>query len=223
VRAAFFDLDRTVIARSSSLALAGAFRRRGLIGRRQLLRAGLAQLHFSLLGVGEEAGRELAERGMRVLTGVSVLEVRKLVSDAIEPALRPLVYRGALELVQRHRARGDRVYLVSAALDEVVEQLAAELRFDGSLGSSCIVENGIYTGRPGSLCYGAEKALALTRLAAVEGLELARSAAYSDRATDLPFLEAVGCPVAVNPDRQLRLIARERAWPVVRLRVRAFA
>jgi HAD superfamily hydrolase (TIGR01490 family) len=222
VRAAFFDLDRTVIARSSSLALASAFRGRGLIGRRQLLRAGLAQLRFTLLGVGEDAGRELAERGMGVLAGVSVLEVRELVSGAIEPALRPLVYRGALELVRRHRARGDRVYLVSAALDEIVEQLAAELGFDGFLGSSCVTENGFYTGRPANLCYGAEKAAALERLAAAARLDLARSAAYSDSASDLPFLEAVGRPVAVNPDRELRRIARERDWPVVRLRRRGF-
>ena len=223
LRAAFFDLDRTVISRSSALALAGAFRRGGVLRRRELAQAALVQLRFSRFGASEHTGRELAGRGMALLDGVPVVRVRELVAGALEPALKPLVYRGALELARGHRRRGERLYLVSAALAEVVDQLAAELEFDGAVGSTCGVADGVYTGRPEFLCYGAAKGDALRELAAGEGLDLAASTAYSDSHSDLAFLEAVGRPVAVNPDRALRRIARERAWPVLRFRRRAFA
>lgn len=223
LRAAFFDLDRTVIARSSALALAGAFRQSGLLSRNQLLRAALLQIRFSRFGASEDKGREMAERGMAVLDGVEVTRVREIVAAALEPALKPLVYRGALQLVGRHRERGERTYLVSAALDEVVAQLAAELGFDGSLGSTCGSTDGVFSGRPEFLCYGTSKAEALRSLAVGESLDLSVSTAYSDSHTDLPFLEAVGRPVAVNPDRELRRVATARAWPIVRFRARAFA
>ena len=214
--AAFFDLDRTLLARSSSLALAGIFRRRGLIRRRQLVKAGLAQLVFMRFGVDESTVRRMAERGMAVLNGVRVDELREIVAEALEPVLKPLVYTEALDLAGSHAAAGERTYIVSGALEEVVQALALELGFDDALGSRCGRVEGVFTGRVERALYGRAKADALDELAARDELDLSVSTAYSDSHTDLAFLERVGNPVAVNPDRQLRTLAEARGWPVLR-------
>jgi HAD superfamily hydrolase (TIGR01490 family) len=216
--AAFFDLDRTLLRRSSALALAGSFRERGLIGRTQLAKAAAWQLLFVARGASAEAVRRAAEDGLMILRGFTAEEMRELVATAMEPVLKPLVYREPLRLVERHRERGERAYIVSAALQEIVDGLAAELGFDGALGTICEVRNGTYTGRAVRSCHGAAKAEAVRDLADAEGLDLAASTAYSDRHTDLAFLEAVGNPVAVNPDRGLRRIAADRGWPVLAFR-----
>jgi HAD superfamily hydrolase (TIGR01490 family) len=221
--AAFFDLDRTLLSRSSALALAGPFRERGLISRRQLAKAAVWQLLFVARGASAETVRKAAEDGLMLLRGLRVEELREIVAGAMAPVLKPLVYAEPLELATAHRERGEPVYIVSAALQEVVDALAAEIGFDGALGTLCEVEDGVYTGRPVRSLHGEAKAAAVRDLAAAEGLDLAGSTAYSDSHTDLPFLEAVGSPVAVNPDRPLRRIAGERGWPVVRFSARAFA
>jgi HAD superfamily hydrolase (TIGR01490 family) len=214
--AAFFDLDRTVIKRSSALALAPAFRRHGLISRLDLAKSAFWQVLFVLRGASAERVRAAAEDGMRVLAGFSVEDMRRLVGDAMEPVLRPLVYDEPLQLVRRHRERGERVYIVSATLQEIVERIAADLGFDGAIGSTCEIVDGVYTGRSLRAAHGAGKAEALRELARDEGIDLAASTAYSDSYSDVPFLEAVGRPVAANPDRKLRRIARARGWEVVR-------
>jgi HAD superfamily hydrolase (TIGR01490 family) len=219
--AAFFDLDRTLIRRSSVLALAGSFRERGLITRSHLVKAALWQLLFVARGLGAETVRSAAEDGMRYLAGFSVDEMRTLVGDAMEPVLRPLVYAEPLRLVQTHHERGERVYVVSATLQEIVEHIAEDLGFDGAIGSTCEVVDGVYTGRSLRATHGEKKADAVRELAATEDIELAASTAYSDSHTDLPFLEVVGNPVAANPDRQLRRIARARGWPILEFTQRA--
>jgi HAD superfamily hydrolase (TIGR01490 family) len=123
--------------------------------------------------------------------------------------------------VQHHRERGEPVYVVSATLQEIVEHIAADLGFDGAVGSTCEIVDGRYTGRSLRAAHGEGKALALRELAASDDLDLAASTAYSDSYSDLPFLEAVGYPVAVNPDRRLGAIARARAWPTIRFSGRA--
>jgi HAD superfamily hydrolase (TIGR01490 family) len=213
--AAFFDLDRTLIKRSSVLALAGTFRRRGLISRLDLVKSAFWQVLFVLRGASAERVRSAAEDGMKILNGFSVEEMQHLVGDAMETVLRPLVYEEPLRLVERHRARGERVYIVSATLQEIVQHIADDLGFDGAIGSTCEVIDGVYTGRTLRAAHGVGKANALRELAAAEGLDLAASTAYSDSYSDVPFLEAVGHPVAANPDRKLRRIAAERGWPVV--------
>ncbi|HKH32238.1 MAG TPA: HAD family hydrolase [Gaiellaceae bacterium] len=213
--AAFFDLDRTLIRRSSALALAGPFQERGLIGRKQLAKAAAWQVLFAARGAGAETVRKAAEDGLMVLEGLEVEEMRALVGDAMETALKPLVYREPLDLVERHRERGEPVYVVSATLQEIIEPLAEELGFDGALGSLCETVDGRFTGRSLRACHGQGKADAVRELAAAADIDLTRSTAYSDSHTDLPFLEAVGRPVAVNPDRELRRIARERGWPIL--------
>jgi HAD superfamily hydrolase (TIGR01490 family) len=213
--AAFFDLDRTLLRRSSTLALAGSFRAYGVIGRVQLAKAAFWQLVFVARGASAEAVRKAAEDGLMLLRGFTPDELRALVSGAMESVLKPLVYREPLDLAGGHQARGERVYIVSAALQEVVGALADELGFDGAIGTVCEVHDGAYTGRPVRSCHGPAKAAAIRELAAREHLDLAASTAYSDSSSDLPFLEAVGRPVAVNPDRELRRIAVERGWPVL--------
>ncbi|HEX2428945.1 MAG TPA: HAD-IB family hydrolase [Gaiellaceae bacterium] len=218
--AAFFDLDRTLLSRSSSLALAGTFRKRGLIGRPQLAKAALAQLVFARFGAGQARVGRTANRAMTILQGLSVEVMHEIVEEAWEPVLRPLVYREAVDLAAEHTGRGEPVFIVSAALYEVVETIAQKLGLAGALASRAEVDDGVYTGRLERRLYGPEKATALVELTTAEGLELASSTAYSDSHSDLPFLEAVGHPVVVNPDRALARVARARDWPVRRFRHR---
>ena len=220
--AAFFDLDRTLLRRSSALALAGSFRERGLISRRQLAKAAFWQLLFVLRGASHEAVRKAAEDGLVVLRGSTPDELRTLVAEALEPVLRPLVYAEPLRLVQQHRERGEPVYVVSATLQEIVEAIASDLGFDGALGTVCEVVDGRYTGRAVRALHAENKAAVVRELAAAEGFDLDACTAYSDSHTDLPFLEAVGRPVAVNPDRELRRLATARGWPVLEFSARAY-
>ena len=213
--AAFFDLDRTLLRRSSALALAGSFRQHGVIGRGQLAKAAAWQLLFAARGAGAETVRKAAEDGLMILKGFRVDDLRTLVATAMEPILKPLVYQEPLHLATRHRERGEPVYIVSATLQEIVEELARELDFDGAIGSTCEIVDGVYTGRSLRGAHGEGKAAAIRELAGQEGLDLAASTAYSDSHTDVPFLEAVGNPVVVNPDRELRRIAVERDWPIL--------
>jgi HAD superfamily hydrolase (TIGR01490 family) len=219
--AAFFDLDKTLIRRSSALALAPSFHERGLITRRQLAKAAVLQLLFVARGASAEAVRRLADDGLLILRGLRPEELEELVAGAMEEVLLPLVYREPLDLVARHRAHGERVYVVSAALQEVVARIAADIGLDGGIGTVCEVEDGVYTGRSLRPLHGEAKAEAVRELAAREDIDLAASTAYSDSHTDLPFLEAVGHAVAVNPDRALRRVARARGWPVLAFRRRA--
>jgi len=213
--AAFFDLDRTLIRRSSVLALAPSFRRYGVISRLDLAKSAFWQLLFVLRGASAERVRSASEEGMRVLDGFTVEQMRTLVGDAMEPVLRPLVYDEPLRLLESHRERGERTYIVSATLQEIVDRIAEDLGFDGAIGSTCEIVDGVYTGRTLRAAHGEGKARAVRELAESERLDLASSTAYSDSHTDVPFLEAVGNPVAANPDRELRRIARARGWKVV--------
>ena len=209
--AGFFDLDRTLLRRSSALALAPAFRAAGLISRSQLAKAAAWQVMFALRGASHDAVRRATVDGLMVLRGYSPEELTALVADSMERSLRPLVYAESLDLVERHRRRGESVYIVSATLQEIVEAIAADLGFDGALGTVCEVVDGRYTGRAVRALHADAKAACIKEL----DFDLSQSTAYSDSHTDLAFLEAVGHPVCVNPDRALRGIARERGWPVL--------
>jgi HAD superfamily hydrolase (TIGR01490 family) len=220
--AAFFDLDRTLLRRSSALALAGSFRERGVISRRQLLQAAAWQLLFVARGASHESVRRGAEDGLRLLAGHRPEDLRQLVAEAMEPVLRPLVYAEPLRLVEHHRERGERVFIVSATLQEIVEAIAEDLGFDGALGTICEVRDGCYTGHASRALHAEAKAECLRGVARSEGLDLPACTAYSDSHTDLPFLEAVGHPVAVNPDRRLRRVSADRGWPVLEFSRRAY-
>ena len=192
-----------------------------MITRAQVAKAAFWQLLFIARGTSKERVRAASEEGLMLLRGFSPEQMRELVAEALEPVLRPLVYDEPLPLVERHRERGEPSYIVSAALQEVVEAMATDLGFDGALGTVCEVEDGVYTGRGVRSLHGEHKALAVRELAGERGYDLAESTAYSDSHTDLPFLEAVGHPIAVNPDRALRRVAAARDWPVLRFGSRA--
>jgi HAD superfamily hydrolase (TIGR01490 family) len=212
--AAFFDLDRTLLRRSSALALAPAFRRHGIISRRMMVEAAAWQVLFMLRGASHEAVRRAAVDGLLLLRGHTPEEMRALVGESMESVLRPLVYAESLDLVERHRSRGEPVYIVSATLQEIVEAIAEDLGFDGALGTLCEVVDGKYTGKAIRALHAQAKADCIRAL----DYDLDASTAYSDSHTDLPFLEAVGHPVAVNPDRKLRKIAGRRGWPIQEFR-----
>jgi HAD superfamily hydrolase (TIGR01490 family) len=214
--AAFFDLDRTLLRRSSALALAPAFRAHKLISRRQVARAAAWQVMFMLGDAGAETVRRAAEDGLLVLRGYSPAEMQALVVESMEEVLKPLVYAESLDLVQHHRNRGEPVYIVSATLQEIVQVIADDLGFDGALGDLRSRGQQVHRTRDRHCRAGGEGRC-------IEGrdYDLSASTAYSDSYTDLPFLEAVGHPVAVNPDRRLRRVARERNWPVLEFGRRA--
>ena len=182
----------------------------------------LAQLVFMRYGAGKARVGQTAQSAMLFLKGLPVETMREIVEEAVHSAFVPHVYRDALDLVARHRERSERSFIVSAALQEIVDALVVELGFDGGIGSTAEVENGVYTGRLGRRLDGNAKAEAVAELATVESIDLAESTAYSDSASDVPFLEAVGHAVAVNPDRRLRAIAAERGWRVLRFSDKAF-
>jgi len=193
-----------------------------MIGRRQVLQAAFAQFVFTRFGAGQGRVGRTADSAMSVLRGVPVSTVHEIAAEAWEPVLRPLVYRGALERAEGHAARGEDVYIASAALQEVVEEVARRLGFAGAIASRAEIRDGVYTGRLERRLYGPAKAEALRQTARDSGIDLGSSTAYSDSHSDVPFLETVGTAVAVNPDRELRRIAAERGWAVERFRAKAF-
>lgn len=214
MEAAFFDLDKTIIARSSPLALGRSFFREGLISRAFLLRSIYAQLVFQITGADENKMEKVREAATKLTVGWEVDRVRQIVSDVLEEVVTPLIYAEALELIHDHRAAGRLIVLVSSSPEEIVEPLAAMLRIDRFIATRARVEDGKYTGELEFYAYGAQKAEAIRQVSDDLGIKLEDSFAYSDSVTDLPMLEAVGNPVAVNPDKDLRRIALERDWTV---------
>ncbi len=228
MRAAFFDLDKTVIARASVVAFGGPLRRRGLVNRRTVARAVLGQLLFLWFGADEEKMSKIRESMLEVSAGWDRDEVRAIVEETLTDVIEPLIYAEAQALISLHRSAGDRIWLVSSAPSEIVEPLAAMLGVDGAIASKAeIDELGRYTGKIAFYAQGEGKATAIRALAESHHLDLDESSAYSDSVTDLPMLEAVGHPFAVNPDRALAKEAKERGWEIlqfsnpVRLRDRA--
>ena len=214
VQAAFFDLDKTVISKSSSLALSRPMYRAGMVTRSQLLKGAYAQLVYLLVGA-DDRRMERAKEGILAITkGWDREQVEKLARESIEKVLDPFIYQEALDLIALHRALGRRVYIVSSSPEEVVRPLAERLAADGVIATRAESVEGKYTGRLEFYCFGEKKADAVRKLAEREGIDLSTSYAYSDSATDLPLLEAVGSPVAVNPDRDLRKIAEQRNWQI---------
>jgi len=211
--AAFFDLDRTLISRPTPIALASTFRRRGLLTTRDLVRATVWQLLFLLPGV--DGTKRASVDGMSLLKGLPVATLQEILGEAMESVLRPLLFAEPLELLERHRAAGEPTYIVSASLHEIVQYVADDLGFDGAVGSTCEIVDGVFTGVSLQPCYGPHKAEAVRRIAARDGLDLAASTGYSDSSSDLAFLEAIGAPIAINPDRRLRKIAGRRHWPIL--------
>ncbi|GAA1238194.1 HAD family hydrolase [Prauserella halophila] len=210
--AAFFDLDKTIIASSSALAFGRPLMREGMISRRTALKSAYAQLVFSLSGADEDRTERLRTEISALCRGWDVAQLRTVVAETLHDVVTPLVYAEAEALIAAHKAQGHDVIVLSAAGEEVVTPIAAMLGVDDSVGTRMSVVDGRYSGEIDFYCYGEQKAAAASRLAAERGYDLARCHAYSDSSTDVPLLETVGHAHAVNPDRTLRRIATERAW-----------
>jgi HAD superfamily hydrolase (TIGR01490 family) len=213
MEAAFFDLDKTVIARASMVAFGRPLYREGLLSRRLLARALYGQLVYLYLGANEQRMARMRDSATRLTKGWDQATIRRLVRETLSEVIDPIVYDEALALMREHRAAGRRVFLVSASPEEIVDPLAGYLDADGCIATrSRIDAAGRYAGEIEFYSYGPFKAEAIRELADREGIDLAASYAYSDSATDLPMLEVVGHPIAVNPDRELARVAAARGW-----------
>ncbi|WP_024795068.1 HAD-IB family hydrolase [Tomitella biformata] len=213
--AAFFDLDKTLIAKSSTLAFSRPFFDEGLLNRRAVLKSSYAQFLFLISG----ADRDQMDRMRTYLTamcaGWDVEQIKSIVGETLHDIVTPLVFAEAADLIAEHTALGHDIVVVSASGEEVVQPIAKALGATHSAATRMCIEDGKYTGELEFYCFGEGKVEAINRLAAEHGYDLEHCHAYSDSSTDLPMLEAVGHPTAVNPDRLLRKSAAAHGWPVL--------
>lgn len=212
--AAFFDLDRTIIATSSATAFTGPMFKGGLITRRDVLRASYAQFLFLLGGADHQQSERVRVFLSSLIAGWDVAQVDQIVAETLHDLISPAVYAEAVDLIHGHHHAGRDVVVVSASGEALVRPIASMLGADHVIASRLAVEDGKYTGEIDFYAYAENKASAIAHLAATTGYDLSASYAYSDSITDVPMLEAVGHAVAVNPDRGLRRIALERGWEV---------
>ncbi|MEU3824228.1 HAD-IB family hydrolase [Streptomyces sp. SID486] len=217
--AAFFDLDKTVIAKSSTLTFSKSFYQGGLINRRAALRTAYAQFVFLAGGLDHDQMERMREYLSSLCRGWNVQQVREIVAETLHDLIDPIIYDEAASLIEEHHAAGRDVVIVSTSGAEVVEPVGELLGADRVVATRMVVgEDGCFTGEVEYYAYGPTKAEAVKELAASEGYDLDRCYAYSDSATDLPMLRTVGHPHAVNPDRALRREALARGWPVLEFR-----
>jgi HAD superfamily hydrolase (TIGR01490 family) len=213
--AAFFDLDKTVIARSSTLAFSRPFYAGGLISRSSMLRSAYAHFFYQASGADHAQMERMREYLSRMVAGWDVQQVRDIVATTLAELIAPLVYEEATALIAEHHAAGRDVVIVSASGAEVVEPIGAMLGVDHVVATRMGIHDGRYSGEIEYYAYGENKALAIRALAEERGYRLDQCYAYSDSVTDLPMLEAVGHPCAVNPDKALRREASARDWTVL--------
>jgi HAD superfamily hydrolase (TIGR01490 family) len=215
--AAFFDLDKTLMAGSSGMQFARVAARHGIVGRRQLASWAVEHLRYRLRGTTDERTAEVLRVARGLISGVPARSLERM-NPEVMAAILPRVYPQMLDEVYAHQDAGRATLIVSAAGNGVVEPLAAVLGMDGGIGTRYEVgEDGAFTGRfDGPFVYERGKVEAMEAFAAERGIDLAESYAYSDSISDLPMLRAVGHSVVVNPDPPLAEIAREEGWQTMR-------
>lgn len=215
--AAFFDLDKTLMAGSSGMQFARVATRHGLVGRRQLASWAVEHLRYRLRGTTDERTAEVLRVARELIAGVPARAIERM-NPEVMAAILPRVYPQMLDEVYAHQDAGRPAFIVSAAGHDVAESLARVLGMDGGIGTRYEVGgDGAFTGRfDGPFVYGPGKVEAMEAFAAAHGIDLGASYAYSDSLSDLPMLRAVGNPVAVNPDPALGEIAREEGWQTMR-------
>jgi HAD superfamily hydrolase (TIGR01490 family) len=213
--AAFFDLDKTVIAKSSTLAFSKPFFDQGLINRRTVLKSSYAQFLYLLSGADHDQMDRMRVHLTDMCTGWDVAQVQSIVNETLHDIVAPLVFAEAADLIADHKLCGRDVVVVSASGEELVAPIARALGATHAMATRMVVEDGKYTGEIAFYCYGEGKVRAIRELAAREHYPLEHCYAYSDSITDMPMLEAVGHPSVVNPDRTLRKEAITRGWPVL--------
>jgi HAD superfamily hydrolase (TIGR01490 family) len=212
--AAFFDLDRTIIATSSATAFTGPLFKGGLITRREVLRASYAQFLFLTAGADHQQSERVRIFLSSLIAGWDVAQVDQIVAETLHDLISPHVYAEAVELIRDHHEADRDVVVVSASGQALVEPIAEMLGADHVIATKLAVDDGKYTGEIEFYAYAQNKARAIAELAEQEGYDLADCWAYSDSVTDVPMLEAVGHPVAVNPDKGLRRHALAQGWPI---------
>lgn len=213
--AAFFDLDRTLMAGTSAYYFAKAAYREGMLPLPRLVADAGSALMFRLLGASDEKSEALRDRILASVAGTPQEDLARFVPGVVEELLEK-VRAEAQALVDMHLEAGRDVWIISASPVEVVAELAQALGMTGGLGTESEIADGVYTGQLAApFCYGEGKAERMRKLAAERGYDLAKCYAYSDSASDLPMMTLVGHPVAVNPDRPLLAVAHRRGWPIV--------
>jgi HAD superfamily hydrolase (TIGR01490 family) len=213
--AAFFDLDKTIIAKSSTLAYGPSFYRNGLISRGDAVRGAVAQLLFTRHGASHDRMEQIRAQVSQLCRGWPAERVREIVARHLDELIVPYVYDEARALLDAHRAAGEDVIIVSTSGHEMVSPIGALLGAALVIATRMEIAEGCYTGQMEFYAYGPAKAERVRELARERGYRLADCSAYSDSITDVPMLEAVGHPHAVNPDRALRRLAQLRGWPVL--------
>ena len=213
--AAFFDLDKTIIAKSSSLAFNKPFQAGGLITRGAMLRSAYAQFVYLVGGADHDQMEKIRAFLSQLVEGWDVDTVKEIVAETLHHVVDPIVYDEAVSLMEEHRATGRDVVIVSTSGTEVVEPIGEMLGADDVIASRLEIVDGKYTGEIDYYAYADEKARAIEALATERGYDLEQCFAYSDSITDAPMLQIVGHPHAVNPDKDLRRLAAARGWPIL--------
>ena len=212
--AAFFDLDKTIIARSSTLVMSRTFLRDGLISPTMVMKSLYAQVVYNLVGADHEKMEQMRHALLDLSKGWEAERIRRLVRETMEQVIAPLVYQEALDLFAEHLAAGRDIWIVSSSGEEIVVPFAEHLGIPDVIATrSGMDAEGRYDGTLEFYAYAGNKATAVRQVAEVRGYDLSQCYCYSDSITDLPFLNTVGHPVAVNPDRELRAAAQAMGWP----------
>lgn len=212
--AAFFDLDKTIIATSSAYAFGREFMNNGLITHTEALQLSLAKASYMLAGHSSEHMDAARDQLAAMVAGWSVQEVHDIAVETMHTVVTPAVYAEARELIAAHREAGHAVVIISASASVLVRPIAEALGIEHVVATELAEEDGRFTGEILHYCKGPAKAEALAEMARKLGVDPGASFAYSDSATDIPMLAAVGNPVAVNPDRALRKHAMSSGWEI---------
>ena len=215
-RAAFFDVDNTLIRGSSLYFLGRGMYQRGFFSKSDISRFVLANLRFRLTGKeNPEEMKRWQNAAIEFIGGHKVDEIAKMAQDVYDEYVSPALWQGTIDIAQTHLSNDEEVWLVTAAPEDMAQLIVERLGFTGALGSRAESANGIYTGKmSGNLLHGKEKAIAIKELAAERGFDLSDCFAYSDSHNDLPLLQAVGHPSVINPDAVLRIRALRESWPI---------
>jgi HAD superfamily hydrolase (TIGR01490 family) len=213
--AAFFDVDNTMLQGAAVFHLARGLYRRRFFTKREIASKAVAQVRFRMRGETPESVAEARAAALSFIAGHRVSEVRILMEEIFDELMADRIWPGTRALAQMHLDAGERVWVVTAAPVEVATLLARRLGLTGALGTVAEQVDGVYTGRlVGDILHGPAKAEAVRALAQREDLDLSRCSAYSDSANDLPMLELVGHPCAINPERKLRRHAEANGWRI---------
>ncbi|MFF0476647.1 HAD family hydrolase [Streptomyces sp. NPDC004284] len=212
--AAFFDLDNTVMQGAAIFHFGRGLYKRKFFQRRELARFAWQQAWFRLAGVEDpEHMQDARDSALSIVKGHRVSELMSIGEEIYDEYMADRIWPGTRGLAQAHLDAGQKVWLVTAAPVETATIIARRLGLTGALGTVAESIDGIYTGKlVGEPLHGPAKAEAVRALAAAEGLDLGRCAAYSDSHNDIPMLSLVGHPYAINPDAKLRKHAKDRDW-----------